>query len=68
MSKQKQWGCYRNDNLKTVHVAPLNEEHSFDSLECKCTPKPHPVHSNVIIHNSFDQREIIEEAYKILNG
>ena len=51
------------------NVYPTNdlEEHILDST-CKCKPKV--IFENgemILVHNSFDQRELIEEVLKYFN-
>lgn len=52
------------------HLLPVKdtEEHLEEST-CKCEPKIE-VQDNgdlLVIHNSFDRRELIEEALEIIN-
>lgn len=54
-----------------VHVYPLNDlqEHITTGTDCPCNPRVDLEGATlVIIHNSFDHREIVEEAIRILNG
>lgn len=54
------------------HVYPLNDEqeHTLEGTMCKCNPTVEWVDPNtgeayteaLVIHNSFDGREIIEQA------
>jgi hypothetical protein len=53
------------------HVYPLNDlqEHITDGPGCPCNPRIDLVGATLVyIHNSFDHREIAEEAIRILNG
>lgn len=53
-----------------IHVLPLGEleEHGTDS-GCICGPRVDIEGAHlVIVHNSFDHREIVEEAINIMNG
>jgi hypothetical protein len=49
------------------HVYPLNEEHELTGFSCKCEPKI-DWDNEIVIHNSFNHREIIEEVKEILSG
>lgn len=54
----------------SYHILPLNdlEEHE-ETTTCKCEPKIEYVDGEMlIIHNAFDQREIIEEVEQILKN
>ena len=49
---------------KDVHTYPLNDkqEHILIGTDCPCEPRVAVHGANLIImHNSFDHREIIEE-------
>jgi hypothetical protein len=49
-------------------VLPLGEEHDRGAL-CSCEPRVDIVGAVlVVIHNSFDHREIVEEAIRAMNG
>ncbi len=53
-----------------IHIIPINdwEEHEERST-CKCQPKILQENGEIIIiHNSFDGREAVEWANKILKG
>ena len=52
------------------HVYPKNDirPHNIQDTTCDCDPKIIEDHGNIIVvHNSFDGREAVEEANKILN-
>lgn len=52
-----------------IHVIPTDdlEEHE-ESTTCKCKPRVDHVNGNmVIVHNSFDGREQIENLLEITN-
>jgi hypothetical protein len=54
-----------------VHIYPLNDHwcHILDGTECPCEPTINPEGGTlIIVHNSFDHREIVEEAIRIMNG
>jgi len=68
--------------MKAYHVYPLNdlEEHNTDETplfpnketgkycECKCLPREEWNNEClIIIHNSYDGREFLEQANEILN-
>lgn len=51
-----------------VNVYPINdlEEHTLDST-CKCMPAIKEEYGQmIVVHNSFDCREAIEEALEII--
>ena len=52
-----------------LHVSPIDdlEEHELHGTQCKCNPKVDFSGEEIlVIHNSFDMREIIEQANEIL--
>jgi hypothetical protein len=54
-----------------IHVFPVNDlkEHITDGPGCPCTPEIRLEGGNLIyVHNSYDHREIVEEAIDIMNG
>lgn len=55
-----------------IHVYPLKDlrEHVLVGTDCPCEPEVHIAGGAtlVIVHNSFDHREIVEEAVRIMNG
>lgn len=49
-----------------MHVAPINDlrEHDLASRDCWCKPsllQEHPTHAVVVVHNSADGRELVEQ-------
>lgn len=47
-------------SLDTVHVLPIND--LFDHVESvRCPCEPRQPHDHLIIHNSFDRRELFED-------
>jgi hypothetical protein len=53
------------------HIYPINDlrEHITVGVDCPCKPEVEVVGASLlIIHNSFDHREIVEEAIRIING
>lgn len=54
-----------------MHVSPVNDlkEHNIeDFINCNCNPKVEVINNNfMIIHNSYDGREIIEETIFSMN-
>lgn len=59
---------YRTDEIKNyiIHVLPINDLYEHEEAEwCPCKPK---IEENgmLIIHNAFDNREVIEETKSIL--
>ncbi|MEG2273218.1 MAG: hypothetical protein RSC05_13205 [Acinetobacter sp.] len=53
----KDWGVY--EYHESAHVVPINDikEHSLE--DCKCGVK---YDDGVYVHNSYDGRELLEEA------
>lgn len=53
------------------HITPINdlEEHQ-ESSTCKCNPKVEvqPGGDLIVIHNSFDRRELVEKAIDVMNS
>jgi len=51
-----------------VDVVPTNEDHDTGA-KCKCRPSVE-VHGAylLVIHNSYNKREFIEQAIDIMNG
>jgi len=51
--------------MGTYHIVPVNDirEHLLDGLICWCGPKDkwEPDGSVLVIHNSADARELVEE-------
>lgn len=55
---------------KMIHVHPINDqkEHTLEGTTCHCTPRiDYDGPEMLIIHNSYDGRELIEEAEAALN-
>lgn len=52
-------------NSNWQHVFPLNEEHKLEGFDCDCEPKI-DFDNEIVIHNSFDGREAVEQANEIL--
>jgi len=60
------------------HVYPVNDEkpHELEGTMCPCGPRVEwndpktgePYAEALVIHNSFDCREIVEEAERILSN
>jgi hypothetical protein len=55
-----------------LHVHPLNdlEPHDLEGTQCKCNPSViiEPNSEIIVVHNSFDGREAVEEVNRILNN
>ena len=51
------------------HILPINDLKEHDELStCECGPKIEFVDGNMlIIHNSYDGREVIEQVNEIIN-
>ena len=52
----------------TTNVLPVNDIKEHDeSSACECQPRVEMVNGGIlIIHNSYDLREVIERVYEIL--
>ena len=54
-----------------IHVYPLNDlqEHITTGTDCLCSPRIEVIGATlIIVHNSWDHREIVEQAIEIING
>jgi len=54
-----------------THVFPLNDlrEHVTEGVDCPCNPTVEVIGASLlIIHNAFDNREVIEQAIDIMNN
>lgn len=61
------WGLFQTYPTEW-HIFPINEVHIQDGTICSCNPQEEMEGSiNIVTHNSFDGREALDEAYKILN-
>lgn len=52
-----------------IHVLPVDdlEPHDEEGTTCKCEPRVEFVEGGIlVVHNSFDNREIIEQVNEIL--
>jgi hypothetical protein len=53
-----------------IHIVPINDEKGHElSLSCSCAPLLRPIDGgsyDVVSHNSFDLREVMEEVNDIL--
>jgi len=60
-----------SERIKMIHVFPLNDEREHDTGDtttCWCDPKLDTENSEmIVIHNSADCRELIEQAEEIKN-
>jgi len=66
------WGVYEDVGSNgecVLHVAPTDEKDKhINSTECECFPKVIvDVDRIIVVHRSYDGREGLEEANKILN-
>jgi len=55
----------------TYHIYPENDSypHQLDGYQCSCDPRleyDENTETVLVIHNSFDGRELVEEANRIL--
>lgn len=56
---------------RDIHVYPLKDlwGHVLSGTDCPCEPRVELEGENlIVVHNSFDHREIIEEAIRVLNS
>jgi hypothetical protein len=54
-----------------IHILPKNdlEPHEEEGTICKCNPRVEFVEGGMlVIHNAYDNREIIEQVNQILKG
>ena len=53
-----------------IHIIPINDlEEHIESSTCKCNPTYCNKDGEIIIHNSFDGRELLENKNnQLLNG
>lgn len=54
-----------------IHILPINdlEPHDEEGTTCKCEPRVEFAEGGMlVIHNAFDNREIIEQVIKILQN
>ncbi len=54
-----------------IHIYPENDlhDHITDGPGCPCDPEIRLEGANLIyVHNSWDHREIVEQAIDIING
>lgn len=50
-----------------IEVMPIEFNHTFGA-DCSCAPTVELIGANLlVIHNSFDKREFIEQAISIMN-
>lgn len=59
--RPKGWDVVRSEN-EDLHVVPCSDidPHTICDLICGCGPFRDPETENLIIHNAFDGREIVE--------
>jgi predicted CoA-binding protein len=52
------------------HILPVNDsDHHSECGDCKCSPRIEELSDRVlIVHNSFDGREVVELANEILSS
>ena len=61
------WTNIKHEN-GDIDIMPIGENHTF-GIECICDPTAEVIGANLIYtHNSFDHREVIEQAIAIMNG
>lgn len=54
-----------------IHVLPVNDlkPHDEEGTACQCEPRIEFVEGGIlVIHNAYDNREIIEKVNQILEG
>ena len=53
-----------------INILPINDlkEHE-ENTTCECNPKVEVLENGeiLVIHNSYDRREVIEEALELIN-
>lgn len=50
-----------------VHVVPKNDSDKHELwTTCLCCPKVETTDGLLVIHNSFDMREVIEQVHEVL--
>jgi len=56
--------------MSDVNVIPLGDlKPHIESADCECCPTVEVIGASLlIVHNSYDHREIIEQAIDIMNG
>lgn len=63
------WATFEIDE-KWLHIIPIwdKKEHEFKET-CHCDPRVEDLENDyiLVVHNSYDGREALEEAMKILN-
>lgn len=68
-SNSNGWMVYDNtDEGCEIHHIPLNDlmEHDVNGTNCRCKPQIKFGHFNIVTHNSFDGREVVEFAHQTL--
>lgn len=60
------WKNVVSDN-GDIDVMPTAEEHQ-QGVKCRCRPTVEVQGAYLLIHNSYDKREFIEQAIAIMNG
>lgn len=63
----RRWAVNRGGSI--YHVYPVGDlsNHNIEDGKCYCRPRSEEWHgSTIIIHNSFDGREIVERAEALL--
>jgi hypothetical protein len=53
-----------------LHILPINdiEKHTEIGTQCKCNPIVQIYDEILVIHNSFDGREAVEQAQTLLEN
>lgn len=53
--------------MEWQHIYPVGDtaEHDTESLNCACKPRIDWA-CQIVVHNSYDKREIVEQAYDLL--
>ena len=62
--------------MSVIHVYPVEDEQeheveqSSEPFTCDCSPRTEEVENGgrVVVHNSYDGREIVEEAERVLKS
>lgn len=62
------WGVFQ-DYPDEWHIRPINEPDHLHDKMCHCKPKVETENGiDIVVHNSFDGRELLEEVLEILKS
>lgn len=64
----KNWSIYVDEENKRISNIPNNDIAEHQLFNCHCEPEIEVIKGfELVVHNSFDGREALEEANRILN-